>query len=459
MAITIDDKPRDLAILNEKLIYVASSGNVANTGFRFQFEVTIGGDTLVFLVPPNPANKGVFDVREAIRGYFTPLLAAQATGQESIHDVGVSDSVLHKYEDAASSSTWIRNVSVTIKEGWIISGVFTPTTSGQASDSFVCWPARPDQAVGPFPVYRHDYIDLIDSKFMTDMSSQMYTSRWPDRFKYGFDPSSAFIIPVRNWSTGILTLFADNGTFVGVAPAKIRGVIKDAGGTDHTFDYTITTSGTGRLMHFGAYPYNLDSTNYVGFVKPSSYPGFKYYSLQILDSANAPISAEYVFFPEPEYGTTDILNCSTNDYIVRATWLNSHGTWDYFNFTMQYQERIEFNRRRTRRPLGTYGAATFDFNQYDRGIEELDAEAQWLVTASSDWISQNEFDFLANMFRSKYVYIQAPYVVQRTNGLNSFGNRLILPVVIDASDYTFQKTNFTQTKKIEVTFRSAVPIW
>ena len=455
MAITITDSPRPLAILNEKLMYVCTSTNVANTGFRYQFEVTIGGDTLTFLVPPNPNNRGVFDVREAIRGYFRPLLAPQGgTGQDSIHDLGVNQSVLHAYEDAASS-TWIRSVSVTIKEGWIISGVFTPTTSGQATDSFVCLPARPDLFYGYFPLYRKDHSNMFDVRFLSELDGRMYSNKWPERWKYGFDPSSYTIIPVRSWHRGIVTYFADNGTLLATNNgAKIRMQLLDATNTTHTADYTITSNGTGRLMHFGGYPYNLDNTNYATLLKPGNFPGWKYYTLTVLDSNDDPFGGFFVFFPEAEYGGGDVIECATGDGIIRATWLNAFGGWDYFSFNMQYVERMEFTRTRTRRPLGTYGSTTFDITQYDRGLEELDNEGQFLITASSELITKHEFDFLSGMFRSRQVFIQSSYPVY-----NAFGARSILPVVIDQSDYTFQKTNFTELKRLDVTFRSAIPTW
>jgi len=446
MAITIVDSPNDFALLHQKLIYLCTSGNVANDGFRFQFEITINSETLTFLVPPNPNNKGIFDIREAIRGYFTPMIAPADPDNVSIHDLGASDAALHEYEDGATS-TWIRTVVVTVKEGWIISGVFTPTAVGQATDTIRVLSAKFERlAGGKFPGYQPSP-DYISEQFLTDRIAGVTNVKgFPISNGFGFDDSYVKI-PVRSSSDrGIVSFIVDNGTLLpsDTGTAELRLTIYESDGTPHSADYTITTSATGRIAHFGAYPYNLNNTAYV-IIKPSDYPNFRCYTLELVDGANAVYGQKLLFYPV-DY---DVDDCLLGGMGIKLGWINSLGGWDYFLFTKLFVEKYEIERKRFRKVLGTYGAATFDFAPYDRGLTEIANSTDELITMSTDWLEDGEFSFLGNLIRSRDVYI-----IQS----GPFGDSPV-PVVIERNDWEDQKQTFTQIKKLELTVRCANKLW
>ena len=109
MAITINDQPYEYTPIGQRLIIVCSSTNVANTGFRFVFDF----GSFQVNVQPNASNKGMLDLAPIFR-------------EQLQHDAGAANEGINpEYNSVA-------NISCTIKEGWLVDGVFTVSGSGMA---------------------------------------------------------------------------------------------------------------------------------------------------------------------------------------------------------------------------------------------------------------------------------------------------------------------------------------
>lgn len=447
MAITIIDSPHTLTPLYQKLMYVVSSGNVANTGFVFQFEIGIGGDTHTFLVPPNAANRGMFDVYHAIHGYFSPLLTPQDTANNSIHDLGVSDTVLHKYEDPATS-TWIREVDVTIKEGWIIAGVFTPTAVGQATDTIIVWPARffDDYGYKTSPESFENII-LSDNLTLYNYGRAPRKKKFGHLYGQGFTDSS-IKIPVYSTSRGIISFHLDDGTYsVGSTVAKVRMTIYASDGTPTTATYNLT-DGAGRMCHFGCYPLNLDQTAYVGFLKPSDYPNYRAYLIELLDAGNNAMGGPFLFVPVDGY--SDGLDCGIDTAPITVAWINSSGAWDYFDFPKAYWHSYDIDRKRFTAVRGTYNDTTFNYASYDRGTTEAHINKEMVLNCTSDWLDEGEFILLGEMVKSRWVYVLGAW----TGSYSA-----LTPVVIDRNNWSDEYHNTPNVKKLEIQFKVANRQW
>jgi hypothetical protein len=452
MAITITDSPYNLTPLNQKLIYMASSTNVANTGFRFQIEVTIGGDTHTFLVPPNTSSRMVFDIRDTIAGYFSPRLSPEDASQNSIQDLGMSDNTLVSYEDA-TTSTWIRKVDVTIKEGWIISGVFTPTAVGQATDSIVVWPARFFD--DDFDQYQQDPAGFNDRILSGVISLKGLGTNFTPRVKkfpwlygQGFTDSSVKI-PVDNNSRYNIVFLLDDGTYASAATtiAGVKITVYEEDGTPNSATYSIT-DGPGRMAIFGCGPAQLNATTYVGFEKPSDYPNFRAYSIALVDSMGDQVGDPLLFVPVENYDSSGA-DCGTSRSLLKIAWVSADGGWDYFDFEHIPTRKMEMVRKRFQQVRGNYGSTTFDYATYDRGMTELDVETTMSYTAQTDYLDRGEVMLLGEMLRSKYVYL-----IQNTLG----GNNLV-PVIIDQSAYDEALTELATGQKFTFTFKSANKAW
>jgi hypothetical protein len=446
MAITITDSPNNFALLHQKLIYVCTSGNVANDGFRFVFEISIAGETLTFPVPPNPSNRGIMDIREVIRGYFTPHLAGDDASHSSIHQLGDNQADLHKYEDGATSN-WIMTVGVTVKEGWIISGVFTPTAVGQATDTIrVYWSKFERLSGGYFPQYQSSP-DYISQQFLTDrLAGLTNTKGFPESNNFGFG-SNFIAIPVYDAvEYGIVSFVLDDGTLLpaDTGTAEVRLTIYESDGTPHTQDYPVTANGTGRICHFGAFPGNLNNTNYV-IIKPGDYPDFRCYTLQLVDGGNNTYGPLLLFYPV-DYGSPE---CVTGSNGVKLTWINSMGGWDYFWFRKLSVNKYEVTRKRIRKVIGDYSGTAFDYAYYDPGLHDVAIQTEMMISISTDWLEEGEFQLLGNLIRSEYVLMLQSDV----------SGTAPIPVVIDQNNWEDQKMIGTQMKKLELTIRVANKLW
>ena len=109
MAITIDDQPYEYTPVGQRLMIVASSDNTGEPGFRFVFDF----GAFQVNVQPNASNKGILDLAPIFR-------------EQLQHDAGAAN------EGINVEYTSVANISCTIKEGWLVDGVFTVSGSGMA---------------------------------------------------------------------------------------------------------------------------------------------------------------------------------------------------------------------------------------------------------------------------------------------------------------------------------------
>jgi len=455
MAITITDSPRSFTFLHQKLIYMASSTNVANTGFRYVVEVTVGGDTHTFTIPPNPSNRLVFDIRPVIEGYFESQTVFTSLSQENIHTLGLSDAFLHLYEDPASSSL-VRQIDVVVKEGWIIAGVFTPTAVGQATDScivlnskFENYGSAVSSLFGGKSIGYKPTIDMNSTKIMKDWPSDL-NNRWTLTTTYSFSPGQAPRFPITAADAGVISFIADDGTYfaAGNPVAKVRITIYESNGTPNTADYNITTA-PGRICHFGVYPYNLDNTGYVGFLAPSSFPNYRAYTIELLDAGNVRLDDPITFYPTENYDYDNSVECRTESRVVRAGWRNSSGGWSYFNFIFQNITSYGIDRKMAHQILGDYAGTSFTYYPSDRGMTNYHNRVEMYLTATSDHLSSTEFKYVGNMFRSNDVQLIFP----TDDSVSS------IPVILEDSNYEEQRESATQLKRLTVKFKLARQLW
>jgi hypothetical protein len=91
----------------------------------------------------------------------------------------------------------------------------------------------------------------------------------------------------------------------------------------------------------------------------------------------------------------------------RLMWKNRPGgVFDYFTFDLRSDETIEIKRFDYKRKVG--GAkqdGTFGYKLSDRGNTSYHNEATRKVIVNSDWLTQNEIDWLSELYTSKEVYL------------------------------------------------------
>lgn len=151
-----------------------------------------------------------------------------------------------------------------------------------------------------------------------------------------------------------------------------------------------------------------------------------------------PVPLSYVYRFDVDEG-------ECNDFeIVEFSWLNSFGFRDYFTFRKRRDYNINIERNTFERVEGSWNEADFEVNTYDRGEQVFSQNLTEVQTATTDYLTDLEAQFLKNLFISPDVRVQFPETDENW-----------YPVVLENNQYTertFRKDKFFQ---YSVNFRMA----
>jgi hypothetical protein len=388
MAITVTDQPYAWTPRGQKLMFVASSDNVANTGFKYRVRVVVysTGDEYTFYIAPHPAGDLL---------YYDLASLVKLRNDESTIDVhntvqSLNESPGKAYDiyDVYIGETWIVSGELTYNEGseqqqecTVMNGVY------QVTDGY-----KPDVFTGVRDI-RYALTDA-NSYVMSDRKSNTHRWRYADSFNIPPADTRVFI-PVRESDWGVLTLPVDDSYLSNNQAAYLRIILTKADGTNVT-TYNMPLNG-GTIENAGVYPANLNADATAGVPQPADYPNWRYYSVRVMSAGFATRSVYYYFYNAALYGSYD---CHWNN--IRLAWVNSRGGWDYFNFNKKSETSLNIERKRYQRVL--FDGTTDIFNASSRGLTERGNIVNKQITATSDWIQEGEFALLQSLFMSSQVH-------------------------------------------------------
>ena len=410
MAITIDDQPFEYTPIGQRLMIVASSTNVANTGFRFVFDF----GSFQVNVQPNASNKGILDL--------APIFREQLQHKANAHLIAENDV---EYSSVA-------NISCTIKEGWLVDGVFTVSGSGMAdiNDVFAFLAEyQVSDGYRPEPSIRYS-LDRIQKYLMSERTKD--THKWieaparglsseyvyiPTRLSdYGvlYAPSATALLELNDFDIAVITTYDDSDTLV----ETIALAMSDANNV---------------VNYFCANPMNLVANG-------MDFTDVKYYTIQIGKETAFPVysarSRVYCFYIVPN-------DCKFDN--VRLGWANTCGGVDYFNFTKKSELSYNYDRKQYQKVVGTYNASTFNFNTYDRGVTDRYVTTTKGLQINSDWVSVGEFNLLQTLCRSNDVYI-----------INDDGTQT--PVLVDTQNFVIKDERYSKLYNVTLNLKYSQPV-
>jgi len=205
--------------------------------------------------------------------------------------------------------------------------------------------------------------------------------------------------------------------------------------TNGSFNNNNSFSNT-RVMFFGGFPANLDgwSTDW-----NTHKANVSYYTIQAFDDQEVAISQLYT------------INIITNDCkgfeSVRLTWLNPHGTWDYYTFTKKSVRSLQTNRTSYTQLGGTWNDNTFKINGYKGGQKNFRVNTKEILRINTDYLLDADAVWFEDLINSPEVYILNGYSSSDTFGIV---NKYVEPVRLITSSYT-RKTK-ANDKLIQYTF-------
>lgn len=408
MAITINQQPYQYTPIGQRLMIVASSTNVANTGFRFVFDF----GSFQVNVQPNAANKGILDLAPIFR--------------ESLqHEAGAANEGIN--EETSS----VAFISCTIKEGWLIDGVFTVSGSGMADiDDVYAFLAEYQVSDGyrPNPTNRYGLF-TTNSYMMSERTKD--THKWIEAPTRGLSDEWVYI-PTRLADFGQLYAPNFNGLIGNNADSIIVSLYDNNDTLLDSNYYTLGTSNNA-VSRLGAYPSNLIIDGY-------DFTGVKYYTIQAGEIATFPIytpfSRVYCFYLVAD-------DCRFDN--VRLGWTNTCGGVDYFNFTKKSELSYNYDRKQYQKVVGTYNASTFGFNTWDRGTTDRYVTTTKGLQINSDWVSVGEFNLLQTLCRSNDVFI-----------INDDGTQT--PVLVDTQNFVIKDERYSKLYNVTLNLKYSQPV-
>ena len=401
MAITISDQPYTWALRGQKLMIVAISDEVANTGFKYGVQVILNGVPYQFYLSAAPDTRLYFDMQ--------PLLDTMRN---------LEPQNFHFATDDTQSDLSGITLTFTLTEWWVVGGLFQENAGSaingnsalavngyfQVIDAY-----KPNVQTGTSEVRQS--LTNTSSYAMSDRNNN--TSPFYLSESWGFNAATNSIwIPVLESDYGVLSI-PGNDTYL----------------TNNVVDsYTITIfSSTGvptqetiflnayDIENLPVYPANLN--DWTGLtVKPSLFANWRCYTIGILNGATGK-SETYIFYNTHDYGQAD---CNFDN--IRLGWVNSRGGWDYFNFTKKSEITNEIERKQYRKVLFNGSPSIFTAN--DRALTQRQNLVQQVMTVTSDYIQEGEFILLRSLLASNQVtwiteyagkFIEVPVNIEDTS--------------------------------------------
>jgi len=409
MAITINEQPYQYTPIGQRLMIVCSSTNVANTGFRFVFDF----GSFQVNVQPNAANKGILDL--------APIFREQ-----------LQHSIKHTSVDFDVETSSVAFISCTIKEGWLVDGVFTVSGSGMADiDDVYAFLAEYQVADGYRPNPNTRYALSGTTKYLMS-ERNVETHKWSEAPARGLSSDWVYI-PTRLADWGIMYAPSNNGLLVDNDADVVVISTYDNNNTLVDTQYGTLTTTNNAVASFPAFAqsvinYGLDFT------------GVKYYTVQA-----GTLGAFPIYSPQSRVYCFYLVDDDCRFDNVRLGWSNTCGGVDYFNFTKKSELSYSYDRKQYQKVIGTYNASTFSFGTDERGITDRYVTTTKGLQINSDWVSVGEFNLLQTLCRSNDVFI-----------INDDGTQT--PVLVDTQNFVIKDERYSKLYNVTLNLKYSQPV-
>jgi len=407
MAITIQQSPTTPNMANNNLVYAVTSNSSSAAQFQFVVDLTLSGsNTLLQRIKqqPNPNNAGVFDMGNIITNYLdsdnswkaAPFVTASTAAKRFQVKFG------EQYGTSASSSVILyTGVGAVTGSPAVTASAYLYTINGLVdpndkinwnfpSASYFVNNATPSSASFSFQhaltnapltqsIQDGEYatISLINGNFTNSTSSAQ-------------DIFVVRVLVYNSASVEIDDFSLTNTTGNGGGPRVNANQLFSAVATSQT-------AGT-QLLTIGVGPQNLAAN---GDTLPSDW---SYYTVQAHNQKSAGVvntSGSYATLRYEKYGA----QCGYDG--VRFAWKNEFGVWDYYTFTLQTDKAFNVERANYEQTFVPYNSDyPVPYSKQRRGAINYYNKPVQTQVANSDWLDQDEADWLKELFFSANVFYQ-----------------------------------------------------
>lgn len=397
--ITVIQSPRRYAPVGQKLMFVVSSTNSANSGFRF----VLGINGVQVYVQPNPSGVGMLDLE--------PIIREQVQHSKQSNVLGLDTEEIFE-------------CVITGQEGWLVNGVFTLQGSPTTLDTCYFFKASYllSEGFAPSPSIRYglngdtQYLmsELTTETFAhvrpswlnpNDVYHECYLSDWG--LVYFPSATSRLTNTIENFYLELLNVY-------GVSMYADTYAV----GSENNLEYL-----------YGVYPQNLIANDWI-------LTDVKYIRYTIIDSIGGSASRNYIL---------GIIDDECKFDKIRLQWDNQVGGVDYWNFTKKSELTYNYERKQYTKVLGTYGDNEFTFNTSDRMLTDRRVTTTQGLVINTDWLTKAQYEFLNSLLRSDNVNI-----------VNSDGSHT--PVLIDANTLTIPDSRYSKLYQLTLNVKYSQPL-
>lgn len=428
MAITIIQQPTEYTPGGNPIVFTVSSTNVAQPNFKYVANVSINGNMVAKLKAfPNALNsdQAVFNVQELVRGFFdiTPIIGDGLT----LPNAFACDSQIallqiefvEEYTSAPANS--VDSNTITVWNGsfdtlefaqwyYVYAGQYRITPD--SSENVLPLTNRPQSAKAiSTPTYKQSGNIYFNCSISNEKNYDWVTYTY-----YSSDgtPYRSFGIKTPNWLPHSLIPAEQNDSRMIGAP----------------------------FLPFDVYniPDSLTSDSNSGSVDFPQFGG--YYSVMASkDSTSGFQSIEYFVYLNED--------CSRFEP-TEIHFENQLGGVDSYVFTKTNRETQTIERVQASKPYLNFNqtdiATQYGLpSNYSRFNAQVDFTRQY--TASSDWLTDAEFEWLQEMVRALRVWIRKAFMTDE--GMREY----LVPILITDTNYNVWKRDIDQLKTLSITYR------
>ena len=427
MAITIQQSPTTPNMANNNLVYAVTSNSSSAPQFQFVVDLTLSGSNTVIQrikQQPNPNNAGVFDMGSIITNYLDSdnswkaapfVTASQAAKRFQVkfgeqYGTSASSSVILYTgvgavtgSPAVTASAYLYTINGLVDPNDKVNWNFPSASYFTASAVSTTTTFAKQHALTNAPLTQYiqdgEYatISLINGNF-TDSTSSAQDIYVVDVTVFDITGSEIDQFDLANIESN------------GGGPRLNIGTVWSAIATSQTAGTQLITVGVG--------PQNLIDG---GNTLPSDWAFYTVnaYGQQAASTTNT--SGSYATLRYEKQGP----QCGYDG--VRFAWKNEFGVWDYYTFTLQTDKSFGIERAAYEQTFVPYSSDyPVPYSKQRRGSINYYNKPVQTQVANSDWLDQDESDWLKELFFSANVFYQS--------GSDFY------PAVITSADVT-EKTN------------------
>jgi len=443
---------RAVAAEQDIIFVIKESTSIVSTESKVKFVayVNVMSDSAapvqigVFKTTPNAAEVGIFDFSTILKNYVTPDFTGTDAG-----------GVISTFKGAAYSNTNYHSLHTVDKSALGVNSVkwfqIDFKIEYEGAD-----PAYPDYVAEDSSMststFNHIlYNGVVDETDVLETSGSNFGYNLTAAGFATYDGGGAL-------SDAPLTQYAritDYGTlpfFSNCAPpfegfnsptidnAEVE-MFNSSGASLGTFDVAVTSSATttlaiNKIVYIGCFPANFSGAGYSDWNTHKD--NVAYYTVKTKNTTIGVIGQTYRF---------DIICENGRGYEgIRLTWLNKHGTWDYYTFNKKSVRSLSTNRKTYTQLSGTWNEATFKLHGSSGGRKNYKVDTKEKIKMNTDYISQDESVWLEQLINSPEVYILNGY----QSDVGGTLRRYVQPVTLTTSSHT--RKTIANDKLIQYTF-------